>query len=199
MWCVLSSYFSVMLIRVGLSCTGFVNMDRLEDAVRAKKQLNGKEIFGFEAGSVKSMSTWIAVLSMLIVFQSVLPKFQLDQKMPLPPHLARMPIWLAISLISETTMDRQCLQLVKHCKQRSARLKCIKMAGSSIEKLHLLLHLSYSKCFETCVEPMILISSRIFGSSMVGSYHTSRTVLTPYDSYGHSLYAILHFYPTRSN
>ena len=34
------------------SCA-FVNMERLEDAVRARKALNGREIFGPEIGSVK--------------------------------------------------------------------------------------------------------------------------------------------------
>lgn len=174
-------------------------MDRLEDAVRAKKQLNGKEIFGFEAGSVKSMSAWTAGFSMLIVSQSASPKFQLDQKMALPLHLARMPIWRATSLISEITMGRQCLQLVKHYRQRSAHPKYIRMAGNRIEKRHLLPHLSCSRCFETCVGPMILISSLIFGSSMVASDRISRIVLTRHDSYGYSFHAILHLYSARSD
>jgi protein JSN1 len=33
---------------------GFVNMERLDDAVRARKALNGRELFGSQVGVIKS-------------------------------------------------------------------------------------------------------------------------------------------------
>lgn len=68
-------------------------MDRLEDAVRAKKQLNGKGIFGFEAGSVKSKlvhPTGVALLIVLSVGFAKVPARPEDGVAPSPGSHAYM-------------------------------------------------------------------------------------------------------------
>ena len=44
------------------SCA-FVNMERLDDAVKAKKSLHGQDVFGHETGPVRSMRKDLLVLS----------------------------------------------------------------------------------------------------------------------------------------